>query len=39
MIVEQEDSDSDVEEIPAKHLDHKPKALDPPDLTEPEPNT
>jgi hypothetical protein len=26
-------------EIPAKHLDHKPKALDPPDLTEPKPNT
>jgi hypothetical protein len=25
-------------EIPAKHLDYEPKALDPPDLTEPEPN-
>jgi hypothetical protein len=26
-------------EIPAKYLDHKPKALDPPDLIEPELNT
>jgi hypothetical protein len=26
-------------EIPAKHLDHKPKALDLPDLTEPNLNT
>jgi hypothetical protein len=26
-------------EIPAKYLDHKPKVLDPPDLTEPKPNT
>jgi hypothetical protein len=26
-------------EIPAKYLNHEPKALDPPDITEPEPNT
>jgi hypothetical protein len=26
-------------EIPAKYLDHKPKALDLPDLIEPKPNT
>jgi hypothetical protein len=26
-------------EIPAKHLDYKPKAPDPPDLTEPKLNT
>jgi hypothetical protein len=26
-------------EIPVKHLDHKPKALDLPDLTEPKPNS
>jgi hypothetical protein len=26
-------------EIPVKYLDYKPKALDPPDFTEPKPNT